>query len=67
MIGDIIRVIAKVAGFAGGITLIGVIIMWFGCIPMVATIFGEISGGMYLCFTGIMILLIVLVVRWLKS
>ena len=67
MIGDICRVIAKIAGFAGGITLIGVIIMWFGCIPMVATIFGEISGWMYLCFTAIMIILIVLVVRWLKS
>ena len=67
MIGDICRVIAKIAGFAGGITLIGVIIMWFGCIPMVATIFGEISGWMYLGFTAIMIILIVLVVRWLKS
>lgn len=67
MVGDICKVIAKIAGFAGGLTLIGVIIMWFGCIPMVATIFGEINGLTYLGFTAIMIVLIVLVVRWLKS
>lgn len=67
MVGDIVRVIAKIAGFAGGITLIGVIIMWFGCIPMVACIFNEISGGVFLGFSALMIVLIVLIIRWLKS
>ena len=67
MIGDICRVIAKIAGFTGGIALIGVIIMWFGCIPMVACIFNEISGWTYLGFSALMIGLIVLIIRWLKS
>ena len=67
MISELIRVIAKFAGASMGILLIAMIIMWFGCIPMVATIFGEISAGAYLAFTAIMVGLIVLVIAWLKD
>lgn len=67
MIGEIIKVIAKLLGFSTGIALICLVIMWFGCIPMVAAIFGQISGGMYLFFTVVMVALIVLVIRWLKG
>lgn len=67
MIREIVSIIAKIAGFAGGIALIGVIIMWFGCIPMIACIFDEISGGVFLGFSALMIALIVLIIRWLKS
>ena len=67
MFGELFRLIGKVIGFTSGIAIIALIIMWFGCVPMVATIFGQISGWMYLLFTGIGVALIGLVIYWLKD
>lgn len=67
MIGEFLRVVVRVAGFAAAIGLIGMIIMWFGCIPMVGMIFGQINGWMYLAFTAVMVGLLILIVRWMRS
>lgn len=67
MIAEFFKIIAKLAALTSGIVLIALIIMWFGCIPMIATITGELSGWMYLFFTALMVGLIILIMKWLKD
>ena len=67
MFSELFKLVGKLLGFGTGVALICLIIMWFGCVPMVATIFGHISGWMYLMFTAIMIGLIILIIKWLKD
>lgn len=65
MFDSIIRVIAKVCGVSGGLALIGLTIMWFGAVPMVACIFGDVSGGFLFGMMALMIVVIVLIVKFI--
>lgn len=65
---DIVReigaVIVKLLGVSFGLGLIAVILIWFGIIPMVAVIFQQIGGWLYLGLTALMIFMIIAVVRY---
>lgn len=57
----IVEFFNRLAGLAGGLLLIALIIMWFGAVPLVAFIFGNISGWGLIGLTTLMVALIVLV------
>lgn len=59
--GKITEFLGKLAGLTGGLLLIALIIMWFGAVPLVAFIFGSISGWGLIGMTTLMIALIILV------
>lgn len=65
MIENIFRVIAKICGVSFGLALIGIVIMWFGAIPMVAAIFDQVSGWFMLCMFGMMVLTIGLIIKFI--
>ena len=54
-------------GFAGGMILIALIVMWFGAVPLVAFIFGSITWPVMMLMTVVMVLLIVLVGYMIKK
>lgn len=57
----IVEFFNRLAGLAGGLLLIALIIMWFGAVPLVAFIFGSISGWGLIGMTSLMVALIILV------
>ena len=62
--GDIFGVIAKIVAALGGLTLIVMVLVWFGMIPLTAFIFNaSFTGWHFLATSAIMIGLIVLIVK----
>lgn len=65
MVEQIGRIIAKICGVSGGLALIGLVIMWFGVVPLVACIFGDFTGWMLIGMFILMIIVITLIIKFI--
>ena len=68
MAEDIMRIIGKVIGVVGGLGLIALVLIWFGAIPLVATIFEAVfTGWQLIALLAMMIAVIALIVKYVMK
>ena len=68
MIKDVIEILGKIIGIAGGLALIALVLVWFGAVPIVAAIFdAAFTGWQLIALLAIMITVIVLIVKYIMK
>ena len=67
-VSDLIELIGKILGIAGGLLLIVLVLVWFGFIPMTAFIFDTaFNGWQLLLLLAMMIATIALIVKFIMK
>jgi len=68
MVEDIMKVICRAIGVIGGLGLIALVLIWFGAVPLVATIFEAVfTGWQLIALLAMMIAVIVLIVKYIMK
>ncbi len=65
---DIIKLLGKLFGIAGGLALIALVLIWFGAVPLVAMIFNAAFTAWHLIvLLTVMMAVIVLIVKYVMK
>lgn len=63
----LLSVLRVIGGVSGGLTLIGLAIMWFGVVPMVGCLFGSVPYGVFLTTSILLLIIIIMIIKFVMS